>query len=228
MHACDYRKTMSGFIHGFRYNVRALSQILELKYHGNPLPYQVMAATSQAVLAKIIDRINTSSGMFLQPGFLQDLVVISERNGVAMYYEDLRADYIHSSPLGQNDHYYTISLEYGHFRSDPFSLERDPDPQKGNEAPYLHPVIKHFSRNRLVSEHHIQDDLENEWYAEQYVSSREFSLRAYCLLRQRSSRKWCWLSWSWCQGGNKRPVAPAAAAKQVVGPRLACILAGRV
>jgi thioredoxin reductase len=169
MHACDYRKTMSGFIHGFRYNVRALSQILEHKYYGATLPFHTLAATPDAVLERVIERINTSSGMFLQPGFLQDLVVIDEQGGAAQYYEDLRGDYIHTGPLGQNGHYYTVSLEYGHFRGDPFSIERDPDPQKGNEAPYLHPVIRRWDSNRLVSEHHIQDDLENEWGAPQYV-----------------------------------------------------------
>lgn len=169
MHACDYRKTMSGFIHGFRYNVRALSQILEHKVYGVPLPCQILAATPQAMLDQVMTRINSSSALFLQPGFLQDLAVIDEQAGKASNYEDLRGDYIHAGPLGQRDHYYTVSLEYGHFRGDPFSLERDPDPQKGNEAPYLHPVIRRWSHNRLVSEHHIQDDLENDWGAAQYV-----------------------------------------------------------
>lgn len=169
MHACDYRKTMSGFIHGFRYNVRALSQILEHKVYGAALPCRTLAATPTAVLNQVVERINSSSGMFLQPGFLHDLAVIDEQAGTARYYEDLRGDHIHSGELGQNEHYYTVSLEYGHFRGDPFSIERDPDPQKGHEAPYLHPVIRRWSRNQLISEHHIQDDLENEWDAPQYV-----------------------------------------------------------
>jgi thioredoxin reductase len=169
MHACDYRKTMSGFIHGFRYNVRALGQILEHKYHGVELPCRTLAARPQEVLDLVIKRINTGSGIFLQPGFLQDLVVINEHDGTAKYYEDLPDDYIHTGPLGQNGHYYTVSLEYGRFRGDPFSIERDPDPQKGHEAPYLHPVIRRWNHNQLISEHHIQDDLENEWDAPQYV-----------------------------------------------------------
>ncbi len=96
MHACDYRKTMSGFIHGFRYNVRALSQILEHKYYGVELPHRVLAATPQAVLDQVMARVNSSSALFLQPGFMQDLVVIDEAAGVARYYEDLRGDYIHA------------------------------------------------------------------------------------------------------------------------------------
>ncbi len=175
MHACDYRKTMSGFIHGFRYNIRTLTNIFEQKYHGRPWPYQILAATPAAVLAKVIDRVNRGSAMFLQPGFLGDVVVIAEEDGVAKYYEDIRLDHIPNSFLGQHRHFYTVSLEYGHFRGDPFSIERDPDPDKGHEAAYLHPVIRRYNQGMLVAEHHINDDLENQWYKEIYVQpAREF------------------------------------------------------
>lgn len=169
MQACDYKKTMSGFIHGFRYNVRTLSRLLEAKYHGTPWPSESVPLTPRAVLDKVLDRINNGSGIFLQPGFLQDVVVADEEAGMAHYYEDLRADYIHQSPFGANSHYYTVSLEYGHFMGDPFNIERDPSPERAHEAAYLHPVIRRFNQGRLVSEHHIQDDLESEWYLDEYV-----------------------------------------------------------
>ena len=170
MHACDYRKTMSGFIHGFRHNISTMSRLFEQKHHGRPWPAVRLPAEVEPVLDKIIDRLDNSAGLFLQPGFLQDLIVISESAGTADYYEELVHNYIHESAFGQNDHYYTISLEYGHFTSDPFNIERDPDPMKGNEAAYLHPVIRRYNCGLVVSEHHIQDDLENEWGHEDYVA----------------------------------------------------------
>ncbi|HSF83174.1 MAG TPA: NAD(P)-binding domain-containing protein [Anaerolineales bacterium] len=166
MQACDFKKTMSGFIHGFRYNVRALSNILERKYHGVEWPCERFEATPEAVLSKVIERLNNGSGIFLQPGFLQDLVVIQD--GMAEYYTDLRADYIPFSEFSQREHYYTISLEYGHFVN-PFNTERDPSPDMAMEAAYLHPIIRRFSFGKPVTEHHIQDDLESEWYLEEYV-----------------------------------------------------------
>ena len=172
MQACDFKKTMSGFIHGFRYNVRALNQILDLKYHGTPLPYEALDNTPEEVLTKTLARLNNGSGIFLQPGFLQDVVVIEEAG--AKYYKDIRRDYIPFGQLGQNEHYYTISLEYGHF-SDPFSTERDPDPDKGSDSAYLHPIIRRYNYDKPVAIHHIQDDLENEWYLDEYVlPAREF------------------------------------------------------
>ncbi len=172
MQACDFKKTMSGFIHGFRYNVRALSNIFEVKYHGASWPYEEMESAPEEILTKIIDRMNNGSGIFLQPGFLQDVIIIDGE--IAKYYEDIRADYIHASFLGQNEHYYTLALKYGHFQ-DVFSTERDPDPMKGDEAAYLHPVISRFSFGKPVSEHHVQDDLESEWYLDEYIQpARQF------------------------------------------------------
>ena len=169
MQACDYKKTMSGFIHGFRYNVRTLSQILEKKYHGVPFPSKTAEANAKSVLDMVLDRINHGSGIFLQPGFLCDVVIIRDEEGVAEYYEDLRTDYVPSSWVGENDHYYTVTLAYGHFEGDPFSVERDPDPEMAPDAAYLHPIIRRYDKGEFISEHHIQDDLESQWYLEEYV-----------------------------------------------------------
>jgi thioredoxin reductase len=175
MQACDFKKTMSGFIHGFRYNVRALSHIFEMKYYDVPWTGTRIGSTPQDVLEKILERINFGSGIFLQPGFLQDVVII--KGDHAEYYEDIRTDYIHQSFIGQNEHYYTIALKYGHF-NDVFATERDPDPNKANEASYLHPVIQRYSYGQPVAEHHIQDDLESEWYLDEYVQPAKQFLEA--------------------------------------------------
>ena len=42
-------------------------------------------------------------------------------------------------------------------------------PMKGGEASYLHPVIRRYDRAELKAEYHIQDDLENEWWLEEYA-----------------------------------------------------------
>jgi thioredoxin reductase len=169
MQACDFKKTMSGFIHGFRYNIRALSNIFEQKYHGNLWPGQTIPATPQAVLDRILERLNNGSGIFLQPGFLCDVLVVSKEGDGVECYDDIRVDYVPVSEFSKSHHYYTVTMAYGHFDGDPFSIERDPDPEAANEASYLHPIIRRYDRRKLVSEHHVNDDLENEWYLEEYV-----------------------------------------------------------
>lgn len=169
MSACDYKKTMSAFIHGFRHNIEALSNVFEVKYHGQEWAHETIEATPKAVTDKIIDRVNRAPEMFLQPGFLCDVMVVNEDAGTADYFNGVRMHYALDSHFSQNNHYYTISLEYGHFMGDPFSIERDPDPEAAMDAAYLHPVIRRYSYDRLVSEHHIHDDLESRWYKEIYV-----------------------------------------------------------
>lgn len=169
MHACDFKRTMSGFIHGFRHNIEALSNILEYKYHGKPFPFTTTPLSAENVLQMALDRFNNGSSIFLQPGFLCDVIVVDEQSSVAKCYPGMRKQYVPLSPLGNSEHYYTLSLEYGHFHGDPFAIERDPDPDKANEASYLHPIIRRFNQGELVSEFHIQDDLENEWYLDEYV-----------------------------------------------------------
>lgn len=85
---------------------------------------------------------------------------------------------IGAGPAGLQLGYYIIALAYGHFRGDPFSIERDPAPEKATEAAYLHSIIRRSDRGRLVSEHHIQDDLENEWYLPEYVEPARAYFRA--------------------------------------------------
>jgi hypothetical protein len=169
MQACDFKKTMSGFIHGFRYNIRTLSRIFELKHHGVEWPFVQVPATPEVVFERILYRVNNGSGIFLQPGFLCDVMVVSDEDQTARYYEDIRLDYVQKGWLGQNKHYYVITLAYGHFEGDPFSIERDPSPEMADHAAYLHPIIRRFDHNVMISQHHIQDDLESEWTQEVYT-----------------------------------------------------------
>ncbi len=169
MHGCDYRQTMSGFIHGFRHNIKTLVQIFDLKYHNTSWPAEELVVTPHALCNKAMEQINTEAAMFLQPGFLCDVIVVNEADEVAHYYTDVRRDYAITMGFNDNPHYYTISLEYGHFEGSPFNIERDPDPNKGHEAAYLHPVIRRYHLGELVAEHHIQDDLENSFYKDEYV-----------------------------------------------------------
>jgi hypothetical protein len=169
MHACDYKRTMSGFIHGFRHNVETLATLLEERYHGREWPCRVLPATPKAVLEAIVDRINRSSALFLQPGFLADVAVVDEAEGRARYYEQLRRDHVPHCALGRERHYYTVTLEYGKHAGDPFAIDRDPAPEAAQEAFYLHPIVRRFEAGRLVAEHHVNDDLENDWNGPEYV-----------------------------------------------------------
>ena len=164
MQANDFKKSTSGFIHGFRYNVRSLFRMLEKKHHHKEwLASRDIEPTPDGLADAVLARINRSSALWQQYGHLHDVVVVNQDWGRATYYEEMPLAYVQDSELGKNDHYYTISLEFGKVDNDPFAIVRNPEPGKAEESVFLHPVIRRWSGRRLVSEKHLLEDLFGEW-----------------------------------------------------------------
>ncbi len=175
MHMRDYKKKQSGFIHGFRYNIRVLQHILKRKYHNQELPYQLIDSTPQSLMEAIIRRVNLSSGLWQQTGFLCDLIIIPNHGEAAQYYEDMPTDYIYDSDLGQHYHYYTVTLEFGldviYANPDPFALERvhKNNVERAALSTFIHPIIRHFCGKTLIAEHHVIEDVASEWLEEVHI-----------------------------------------------------------
>jgi thioredoxin reductase len=160
----DFKKTQSGFIHGFRYNVRALHRMLEARYQGNDWPHTTYPIDVEVLALATMDRINHSSALWQQSGFLCDLLCITEDEQVARYYTELPTAYVAESPFGQSAEYYTIKFDYGPDYADyPFEFERYVDADKAHLNPQLHPIIRHYRHGMLVSEHHLMENIEGRW-----------------------------------------------------------------
>lgn len=180
-HMRDFKQKQSGFIHGFRYNISALHRILEYKYHNQELPYRIIELTSEALTEAIIHRVNRSSALWQQTGFLCDLIVVSEEQKLAKYYKDLPKDYIHYSNLSQNKNYYIVSLEFGHEvdkMPDPFTINRvhKDDTKNAIQSAFIHPIIRRYSAETLIAEHHVIEDLEAEWLENVHVQPLRYFL----------------------------------------------------
>jgi thioredoxin reductase len=162
----DFKKSTSGFIHGFRYQTRALHRALEHKNHGVEWTHQQHEPDATALTEAVLARINRSSGLWQQFSFLADVIVPDGR-----YYEEMPLAYAHDHPPA--DDYFTISLEYGpdHDKVDPFDITvrriNQNDPGRAHDAAYLHPVVRHFRRGELLAEHHVAENLENDWTGEE-------------------------------------------------------------
>jgi thioredoxin reductase len=160
----DYRHTMSGFIHGFRYNIRALSRLL-LCRGGSRWPHTELPLAPDRITAHVQQLLNADSAIFLQPGFICHALVIRAAEGRALYYEGIPAEHAPAMFLGQEDHYYLVTLEYGDFGAhpDPFAVARDPAPSMAHQAVYLHPIVRRYRRGKLVEAFHVPEDLENDY-----------------------------------------------------------------
>jgi thioredoxin reductase len=157
----DFKKHTSAFIHGFRYGVRALVRMLDEKHHGVAWPHRDLATPAAAADA-VIDRINRSSALFQQFGFLCDVLVEDPgAPGAFRYYEELPLDHVPHPDC------YTVSLEYGsgHDAIDPFDIEkgRDWEADPAHDDRYLHPVIRSRRDHRVVATCRLPEDICNDW-----------------------------------------------------------------
>ncbi|BBB01565.1 putative FAD-dependent oxidoreductase [Actinacidiphila reveromycinica] len=169
----DFKKSTSGFIHGFRYGVRALSRVLSTRYHDEQWPHTELPATAEAVADTLLTRINRTSALWQLFGFLGDAVLVGPDS--VGYYEELPVEYLHSAlgegEFGPVDRYLTITLEYGadHDKVNPFDITVNRLSQQdtgGLDSRYLHPVVRLWQDGKVVSEHHLTENLENEWDSE--------------------------------------------------------------
>ncbi|GIJ49461.1 pyridine nucleotide-disulfide oxidoreductase [Virgisporangium aliadipatigenens] len=170
----DFKKSTNGFIHGFRYSVRALHRILESRYHDNPWPHRPLSTDADALTDAVLDRVNRSSALWQLFGFLGDVVAVHD-DGTAAYLEEVPIDYLRDGGLPPAATYFTVTLEYGadHDAVDPFDISIDRMAQSADggalDSRYLHPVVRQYREGVVVAEHHVTENLENEWRAPNHV-----------------------------------------------------------
>ncbi|WP_155059300.1 NAD(P)-binding domain-containing protein [Streptomyces blattellae] len=163
----DFKKSTSGFIHGFRYGVRALYRILASRYHDTPWPAQPLTAEPEAIADAIVARVNRSSGLWQQFGVLGDVVAVD--GDQVLYQEEVPLDHVTDGGLGPAAHRFVVDLEYGpaHDHVDPFDVTvprvTENDVEHSMDSTYLHPVVRHYRDGVLAGTHHLAENLENEW-----------------------------------------------------------------
>jgi thioredoxin reductase len=166
----DFKKYTSAFTHGFRYGIRALWHMFDRRYEGVEWPSQALSAKPDELADAVLARINRTSALWQQYGFLCDLVTVSP-DGTARYYEEMPLDYVRENDVGRADRCFTVSLEYGrgHASIDPFDVEAgrawEADPSLDDR--YLHPVIRYYRRGELLAERRLPEDICNDWSGEE-------------------------------------------------------------
>ncbi|MGI9474290.1 MAG: FAD-dependent oxidoreductase [Rubripirellula sp.] len=173
----DFKKKQSAFIHGFRYNVRLLGRQLTEHYQGIPLHFKSVKPCGDELSRAVLDRINQGSALFQQDGFLCDLIVPDrDRKASAKFYEELSCDYVHDVWGQDCDEYYTITMEFGQDRineaANVFAIERPhkDDVDRADESWAIHPIIRRWSRGKLVSTHHVIEDLNSVWDSDKHLN----------------------------------------------------------
>jgi thioredoxin reductase len=173
----DFKRGTSGFIHGFRYGVRALSRILDQR-EGVAWPQRSLPGTARELADAVVRRVNRSSALWQQFGVMADVILVSG-GGEGRYLEEVPFHYALDGGVAEpgavlpgDELMALVTLEYGpdHDKIDPFDISvrrvAQDRPEQAADAAYLHPVIRVYRGGELVGEHHMAENLENDWDGE--------------------------------------------------------------
>ncbi|MCP2244366.1 NAD(P)-binding domain-containing protein [Lentzea aerocolonigenes] len=163
----DFKKSTSGFIHGFRYGARALHRVLNARHHDTPWPATELELSPEAISDAIIARVNRSSCLWQQFAVIGDVVTVD--GTTARYEEEVPVAHVADGGQGPAEHRFVATLEYGpdHDTVDPFDITiprvAENDAANAADASYLHPVVRHYRQGVLAATHHLAENLENHW-----------------------------------------------------------------
>ncbi|XP_047426748.1 FAD-dependent oxidoreductase domain-containing protein 2 [Mugil cephalus] len=180
-HSRDYRSSAGGFVHGFRYTVRAVHRVLEHRYHNNPWPSTKVATTH--LQSWILKRLGEASGPYQMFEMLGDVILL--RGSYCEYLEEFPIQALpqFSSLTGREVSSHgliVVVMQYGKEKIDYLGRNRaETDWTKAWKSNFLHPVLYFYDTlpsdeemkrrphswtlPRPKAIHHIVEDFLTEW-----------------------------------------------------------------
>ncbi|XP_070267142.1 FAD-dependent oxidoreductase domain-containing protein 2 isoform X2 [Myotis yumanensis] len=187
-HSVDYRKSAGGFIHGFRYTVRAVHRLLEHRHHGVAWPATEHPITQ--LTSSVLRRVNEASGLYQMFSVLADVVLLKENGTAFEYLEEFPMQMLAQleAVTGRQARHglFVINMEYGRNFSGPdkdvFFYDRSVGyTEDAWQSNFLHPVIYYYRHlpteqevrfrpadwplPRPAAIHHILEDFLTDWTA---------------------------------------------------------------
>lgn len=187
-HSVDYRKSAGGFIHGFRYTVRAVHRLLEHRHHGVAWPSTELP-TSQLTSA-IVRRVNEASGLYQMFSVLADVILLKENAMAFEYLEEFPVQMLAQleTITGRKARHglFVVNMEYGRNFSGPdkdvFFYDRSVGhTEDAWQSNFLHPVVYYYRHlpteqevrfrpagwalPRPTAIHHVVEDFLTDWTA---------------------------------------------------------------
>ncbi|XP_029943197.1 FAD-dependent oxidoreductase domain-containing protein 2-like isoform X3 [Salarias fasciatus] len=180
-HSRDYRASAGGFVHGFRYTVRAVHRVLEQRYHTNNWPSTTLLTTQ--LQSWILKRVGEASGPYQMFAVLGDLILLRGSDCVYLDEFPLQALPQFSSLSGHtvpSRGLIVVLMQYGKKKIDYLGSNRaETDWTKAWKSNFLHPVLYYYETlptkddMKLLPEgwplprpkaiHHMVEDFLAEW-----------------------------------------------------------------
>jgi thioredoxin reductase len=167
MQTVNFHKNAAGFIHGFRYSIRTLINILMEKDRGMPLPQKKVEFDAEAIASFLLERMNTSSALYQMYNELCDVVVApGEGETEATYYYELPLEYVKKKFAGQR--YIAFVFDFGSRGDvDAFKYILEATPEAPEKSIFLHPILHAFDeQGNMTGTRHLLENIETEWHDE--------------------------------------------------------------
>lgn len=175
----DFKKKQSAFIHGFRYNAAFLARYLDAIDNNKSLIQEKIKLNDNLLTKHIINLINTNSAMWQQTGYISCAYVYNPKTSNVEFIPDCPTAYIRDTNYLKNKIYLIVYLDFGDIIKDPRfdALTHNRVHKHNHKAAYdssvIHPIIKVYSNDEKIAEHHIIEDFENEWLEEEHIKPLE-------------------------------------------------------
>jgi hypothetical protein len=167
MQALQYKTNATGFIHGFRYNIRTLVEVLCCREDGISYPFQEFEPTAEAIGDHINYRVNTTSAMYQQYADMCDVIVLpdkDDKSSKAKIYQELNLNYVKEHFMGKR--YFVVYLDYGkrEVEGSVFVYVIQANPSCPEKSTFLHPILLAFDEEgNEYDKTHILEALETVW-----------------------------------------------------------------
>ena len=189
----DFKKKQSGFVHGFRYNIAFLARYLHAKNEKGLIPSKTIALTENGISDAIIARVNKSSSLWQQTGYLCDLFILDLEHGETQHYQSIPTDFVHEHFLNQNQLALILTLDFGQERveqyPDVFSIPRvhKEDYKNAAQSTFIHPIIRLVQNGQTINTHHIIEDFDSIWTEKEHIKPLQSFL--YDMINQLTKTK---------------------------------------
>ncbi|XP_070580809.1 FAD-dependent oxidoreductase domain-containing protein 2-like [Ptychodera flava] len=153
------RQAASGFIHGFRYNVRTLHRLLEEKFQGVPYPVKLLPRDCPAIAEHIIQRASLDACIYQLNTFMGDVIIVPEDpKDEVQYYTDLPMIYVMEQEWFKNaKHAFTMFLKYnfdrfGEYSNDVLKFTHWPLSYDEHCQGFLRPMLTYYQNGKFIDQ----------------------------------------------------------------------------
>ena len=162
MQTVNFRKNAGGFIHGFRYSIKTLIDLIFYNNYGHDLRKKVLHGTEQ-VRSELLLRANTSSSLYQMYGELCDVVVPIHQSESFTYYYDLPVTFARNHFRSERIICLTFSIASRQTEQDAFRYIPEATPSTPEQSIFIHPHFQLFYELELVEDLHLLENIDIEW-----------------------------------------------------------------